>query len=129
MQNAGRDVKFEQDSDPLPLTLRGGAAYVLDLNRFEALSEAAATFNRFVFTADAIRVRDQPTTAATGLEMQFPFGPESVAALRFGYTFNDPTQSVSLGFGMREGRFIVDYAFGVRRDVTNEHHVSLGVRL
>ena len=43
--------------------------------------------------------------------------------------FNSDVDSVSLGLGWREGRFLFDYALGVKKAVGNAHHFSLGVRL
>jgi hypothetical protein len=127
IQNAGPNVKFEQEGDPLPLTFRGGAAYTLDLRSAGGLKDAAVTFDRFLFTAEAIQVRNEKLAAATGIEMHMPFGSESFGALRFGYLFNRSVDAFSMGIGFKEGRFLLDYALGVKKEVTNTHHFSIGV--
>lgn len=129
VQNAGPAVKYEQEGDPLPLTLRAGAAYLLDLGGIDSLKEAAVAFSRFLVTAEVVKPRDEKITPATGLEMRMPLGPDGYGALRFGYAFNRDLDSLSLGIGLKEGRFLLDYALGVKRAIGNTHHFALGVRL
>lgn len=128
-QNLGPSVKFEQEGDPLPLTLRAGVAYLLELHRFTSLHESPVVFDRFLFTAESIMLRNDKPAVATGLEMRLPFGGDNYGALRFGYLFNRDIDSLSLGIGFKEGRFLLDYALGVKKAVGNDHHFSLGVRL
>ena len=73
--------------------------------------------------------RDEKAAAAAGLEMQIPFGPEGFAALRLGYLFDQVAGGFSLGVGVKEGRFLFDYALGVKKEVSQVHHISLGIRL
>ena len=128
VQNLGPDVKFEQDGDPLPRTVRAGAAYTLSLDPYNS-ADVALAFDRFMITADAISVRDEALMAATGVEMRMPFGKSDSAALRVGYQFNSSVNGVSVGLGVRQGRFAFDYALGIEKSLGNAHHVSLGVRL
>ena len=81
VQNAGAAVKFEQEADPLPLTMRAGAAYELTMESSQS-DQSVVAFHRFLFTADAIRTRDERTTAAAGIEMQMPLGGQNYGALR-----------------------------------------------
>jgi len=127
MQNAGPDVKFEQQGDPLPLTLRAGAAYEFGIDA--NLDEARIGFDRFLVTADAVKARDERATAAAGVEMRMPLGGADYGALRGGYAFNNEADSVSLGLGLRQGRFLFDYALGIKRVIGVEHHFSFGIRL
>jgi hypothetical protein len=125
-QNAGPNVKFEQEGDPLPLTLRAGAA--LEIAGPPPNDPAAIRFNHFLLTADVIKPRDDRPAAATGAEMRMSLGRASHGALRVGYVFNRDIDSLSLGIGLREGRFVFDYALGVKKSLSNAHHFSLGIR-
>jgi hypothetical protein len=127
LQNVGAAVKFEQQGDPLPRTIRAGAAYALTLEG--QTGDAVVAFDRFLFTADMISVLDEPLAAATGVELRMPFGPSGSAALRMGYQFNSTANGLALGVGFREGRFLIDYAMGLQKTLGNVHHFSLGVRL
>lgn len=126
-QNLGSDVKFEQQGDPLPRTFRAGAAFALNLE--PGAGAAAIAFDRVLLTADAISRLSEPLVAATGVELRLPFSAQGSAALRLGYQYNSSANGLSIGLGLREGRFIFDYALGIEKNVGNAHHVSLGVRL
>lgn len=127
LQNAGAAVKFEQAGDPLPRTLRAGAAFALRLEP-AAGGDAAVSFDRFLFTADVISALGEPVAAATGVEARMPLGPRDFLALRAGYQFNNAANGLALGLGFREGRFLLDYAMGLQKSLGNAHHLSLGVR-
>ena len=128
MQNAGPGVKFDRESDPLPLTFRAGAAYELATERQQRFDEGESAFQRIVLAGDVIKERDEKIAAAAGLELQMPFGARGYGALRTGYVFNRDLDAFSIGLGMREGRFVADYALGVKKALGNDHHISLGVR-
>lgn len=127
LQNLGPNVKYEQEGDPLPATARYGLAYELKLERFGLLKDVPYTINEFLFTADQVKVKDERSSAALGLEMGMPLGQGGHGAVRFGYVFNRDLDSFSFGLGFREGRFIFDYALGVKRAFNNLHHFSVGV--
>ena len=127
-QNLGPEVKFEKEGDPLPLTTRFGAAYLLDLERAGLLQEASYVFTRFLLTADGIKVREERLAAGLGLEMGMPLGAGAQAALRFGYVLNRDLDSFTFGIGLAEKRFSLDYALAVKRAINNAHHFTFGVR-
>ena len=124
IQNMGPNVKFEQEGDPLPLTTRFGAAYLLDLKRYGMDLPA---FTQFQFTADGVKVKDDKTSAGIGLEMAMALGESGRAALRFGYIFNQDLDSLTLGMGFKESRFFFDYALGIKSEINNVHNFSLGI--
>lgn len=124
IQNLGPDVKFEQNGDPLPLTLRFGASY-----RFLGPDDAILSGSpNFLLNLDGVKVRDSETTAGAGVELSLPYSDYGSAALRLGSAFNSPSDSATIGFGIKESRFIFDYAVGVKRAVNNMHHFSLGFK-
>lgn len=128
IQNIGPDVKFEQEGDPLPLTTRFGAAYLLDLERYGAIKDISYAFNQFLFTAEGVQVRNEGFSPRAGLEMGMPLGESGRGALRFGYLFNRDLDSLTVGIGFKEKRFFFDYALGVKRAIKNVHNFSLGVQ-
>lgn len=128
VQNAGSDIKFEQQGDPLPTTLRAGAALEL-AHGDNVLNEARLGVDRFLITTDAIKARNQRVAAASGLEMLLPLGAGDYGAFRAGYVFNSDVDTFSFGVGLRQRRFGFDYALGVKRALGVEHHISFGVRL
>lgn len=127
VQNAGSQIKYEQQGDPLPTTLRAGAAF--GWSRILPQDPTEIGFDRFLLTADAVKIRYERAAASTGLEMLLPLGGSDYGALRLGYTFNSDVDQVALGIGLRQSRFQFDYALGVKRAIGVEHHVSFGVRL
>lgn len=126
--NAGPDVKFESEGDPLPLTARAGAAYNLDLLASGVTKDASFAFSKILITADVVKVRTENAAISSGLEMVMDFTEHSVLALRFGYLFARELDSLTVGLGVREGRFTFDYAIGVMKRLQNVHHLSFGVR-
>lgn len=125
-QNLGPNVKFERQGDPLPLTGRVGAAYALDLNDLGAIKDPTYTLSQFLIAADAVQTRGSPVGANLGLEMSMPM-PHGRASIRGGYLVNNDGQNVAFGVGLREGRFLFDYAMGVTKALNNTQSFSLGV--
>lgn len=127
--NAGPGVKFEQESDPLPLTLRGGLSWAWSSVRQLKPGELSdATGTAVLASLDAVKVRDEPVIAALGSELATDFGPTTTIALRAGFRFNSDAARLTLGIGMREGRFSLDYALAEKRTLGHTHHAGFGVR-
>jgi hypothetical protein len=100
VQNLGTEMKFEDESDPLPLNLRAGALYKIspELN-------VAAEINEYL--------QDEKFYPSVGAEYWF----RKAFALRGGYKFGYDTANLgsevglSLGFGIKVSGLGVDYAF------------------
>ncbi len=128
-QNMGSGVKFEQDSDPLPLTLRGGASWSGSTR--EAKENSAETYliaTRLLVSAEAIKLRDEPALAALGTEIAMDFGATTSVALRAGWRINAPADRLTFGFGVRESRYSLDYALSEKKTLGQVHHAGFGVR-
>jgi len=121
VQNLGANVKFDQQSDPLPLTVKLGSAY--KLNR------------RWLGTLDVSAPRGGRPFAGLGTEYELVDGQESpwTLAVRGGY--NSQTLSsitglsgLSMGFGLgyRGGSF--DYAFVPLGGLGQAHRLSLNLK-
>lgn len=127
--NAGPGVKFEQETDPLPLTARGGVSWEWSSAPLSKPGELSSVTGTTVLASlDAVKVRDEATVANLGSELATDFGPSTTIALRAGFRFNSDAARLTLGIGMREGRFTLDYALADRRSLGHTHHAGFGVR-
>jgi len=129
LQNAGAAVKFDQDSDPLPLTTRGGASWSWSTAGpagKDSLSDV--TRMRGLLSAEAVKVRDEKTAGSVGGELATDFGPDTSVALRAGWRLNSDFARFTFGVGIREGRYSLDYALAEKRSLGQTHHVGIGVK-
>ncbi|PIU18675.1 MAG: hypothetical protein COT18_09980 [Elusimicrobia bacterium CG08_land_8_20_14_0_20_59_10] len=117
VQNLGTKMKFDEDSDPLPLCLRSGILYKAseDLNISGEVSEY---------------LQDEKFYPALGAEYWF----RKSFALRAGYKFGYDTQNLgsvvglSVGFGVKASGLGVDYAFIPFGDLGNIHRFGFWMR-
>ncbi|OVE76100.1 hypothetical protein BVX98_06370 [bacterium F11] len=122
-QNIGPDVKFEQDSDPLPLTYRFGASYSLDLGQFRAFRWIPI---EFLLTSDGVKQKEEDLASHSGLEIKRNIETENMngsAAFRIGY-ISDP-QTVNVGVGANLSGFSIDYAISLFDELDETHRVTL----
>jgi hypothetical protein len=127
LQNMGPGVKFEDQSDPLPLTARAGAAWTRESGAADReAANVAAT--RVTLTADAVKVRDERVSGAAGGEFAADFSSDLSVAVRAAWAFGRDSDGLSIGVGVREGRFVADYALVAKRDLGSTHAVTLGCR-
>ncbi len=127
LQNAGPSVKFEQEADPLPLTMRGGASWSWASVEKEDIS-MSLTATRVLTAVETIKIRDEALIYVLGAELAMDFGAATAIALRAGWRFNSDSARLSVGIGMREGRFELDYALSEKRALGQTHQVGFGVR-
>jgi len=129
LANAGPGVKFEQETDPLPLTARGGVSWAWTSAPMTKAGElSSVTGTQVLASLDAVKIRDEKTVANLGAELATNFGPSTTIALRAGFRFNSDAERLTLGIGMREGRFTLDYAMSDKRTLGHAHHAGFGVR-
>lgn len=111
IQHIGGRLRFDRVSDPLPRTVRVGAAVRL----FD---------DRLMLTGDAIFVRDLDARGAIGGEFRVAAPLVVRAGLRLGG--DRPTRErYSLGLGLTFGAIDLDYAFSPVGLLGAEHRVSL----
>lgn len=128
LQNLGPGVKFERDTDPLPVTWRGGMSYQwTGAAPGAGADEKSSPMLRLLGTADAIKTRDERVVGALGGEAAMDFGSTSMA-LRLGWRLNTISDGPTFGVGFREGRYTIEYAFGDKRGLGQVHNASFGVR-
>ena len=114
VQNLGPSVKFQRDSEKLPLNLRFGTAYAFSLL---GLGHTAAF--------DVTKERSESPLYA--------FGFETLAAgslpVRFGFsTRNQAGPGVTAGIGWRTENLRLDYAFVPYGELGSAHRFSVTVR-
>jgi hypothetical protein len=127
VQNVGPGVKYEVESDPLPLTGRAGAAWSWR-SAAEKASEMIYSGTVFTLAADAVKTRDERPAGGLGAEFGLEFGPHTSVVLRGGWKLGSDTDFMTAGLGLRERRFFLDYALGARHALGNVHHVAFGAR-
>lgn len=114
MQNIGPAVRYQRDSEKLPLNTRLGAAYAF---RFLGAAHTAAF--------DMSKTRSESPVFAAGLETL----AAGVLPVRFGFnTRNDAGPGVSAGVGWRGESFGLDYAFVPYGELGMGHRFSVAVR-
>lgn len=117
IQNVGSSMKFEDDSDPLPINLKVGALYKPN----PKLNLAAELTQYFM---------DEKFYPALGAEYWF----RDAFALRGGYKFGYDTSNLgntvglSLGFGLKTAGIGLDYAYLPFGDLGNVHRFGFWIQ-
>jgi hypothetical protein len=114
VQNLGPDVTFIQASEPLPATVRFGAAHIRTLMG-----------RKMTFAADIAKTRAEKTIFAIGLESMITYR----MAGRLGFNSrNDAGPGVTAGIGWRVNDLAFDYAFVPFGELGTAHRLSVGLR-
>lgn len=116
--NAGGELKYDEEGDALPLTVKPGMAYRMNFERMGGLTMAV---DADLVTTDGLVVV-QP-----GVE----WTPHKVLSLRTGYQIGRDDEAGSgfaagVGFNLMNLNF--DYAFVPYGDLGDSHRVSLGLK-
>lgn len=111
VQNMGGTVRFQSQSEELPLKLRAGAAWT------ERWGKASA-----LLAFEAVKPRRGQVEPAAGLEVR----PAPALALRLGYHGrNDAGMALTAGVGASAGSWRGDYAFVPFGALGNAHRLSV----
>ena len=109
----GSKMKYESEEFDLPMALQGGISH--------RISWTAARSELRV-AAEVRKIRDEDAQVLLGTEYAY----QNLASLNVGYQSGRDTEDVSMGFGLREGRFRAQYAFVPFSDnLGEEHRVSI----
>ncbi|OGS47238.1 MAG: hypothetical protein A2539_10640 [Elusimicrobia bacterium RIFOXYD2_FULL_34_15] len=95
MQNMGTPMKYIEEKDPLPATLRIGTAYRFQLN----------DGHKFIVSADIVKPNDSDIKKNFGTE----FSIKDLIYLRAGYKMGYDLEKYSFGVGIRLSEFRIDY--------------------
>ncbi|MEW6516739.1 MAG: PorV/PorQ family protein [candidate division FCPU426 bacterium] len=115
VQNIGTEITYESEGDPLPLTLRAGAAY----------STRLAAGHELILLADGLKPNDRDFALHVGAEYAYA----GLLAARLGYKAGYDIEGLTAGLGVRWSVLELDYAFGLVQELTSTHRISLLVRL
>jgi hypothetical protein len=117
LQNVGNQVKFNDESDPLPLTYRLGASLPAGPH--------------FLMSSDIILPRDSAVAVAFGGEYKTHLFDGISGALRSGYQTGstvDGLNGVSVGAGLTLGRASFDFAWVPLGELGNSYRYSLHLK-
>ena len=124
IQNVGPDLQYEVDKEPLPQTIRVGAAYEIDMEKLNVFRRIPY---QALITVDGVKTRNRDSSVNSGLELRRSLEiMEQIgyAALRGGY--QSEAKQATAGIGFKIGSFILDYAIIFpTEDVDNTHRVTL----
>jgi hypothetical protein len=126
MQNFGANVQYASEGNPVPMSLRVGAA--ADLLGNDALLFSSEV-NRLSVAFDMFQPNDYAQQAHAGVEYSY----SEVVALRAGYKFNYDADGFTAGLGLRQSidgmTLSFDYSYGsLNYNLGNAHRISLGAR-
>ena len=117
--NLGGKLKFDQESDRLPLAYRAGAAYQVN--------------KRWLASMDVVLPVDNSPYAAIGSEYLWPMGRDWNMAARAGYNSQNAGDQngfsgLSFGLGMNFQSISIDYALVPLGDLGLTHRISVSFR-
>jgi len=114
IQNFGTKLKFIDEGDPLPLTIRLGSAYQRSFGNQQIL--LSIDFPYLIY--------EQKINSAIGFEYNW----RNTIQGRVGYKFNSGDTGLAFGLGFTYQRYVIDYAFGLANKLKNLHRLSLGAQ-
>jgi len=111
-QNLGTKIKFEEEGDALPLTVRAGASYQMDFGQEHKLT----------ITGEGIKPNDADFKGSGGVEYWY----REIFALRAGYKAGYDLDTFTCGAGFVWENFQIDYGWGMSgTKMGDNHRISL----
>jgi hypothetical protein len=114
IQNLGTKLKFIEEGDPLPLTIRLGSAYGRSFGNQQIM--LSVDFPYLIY--------EQEINPAVGFEYNW----RKMIQGRIGYKFSSDDIGLTFGLGFTYQKYIIDYAFVLADKLENLHRISLGVK-
>lgn len=119
--NLGTSMKFVEEADPLPLTLRAGMAYLPRLAGEAALTDAQTV----LFAADVDYLTEEKQWH---LNAGVEYSPVKNYSARLGYQFNRDVSGLTFGFGGDFKSLRLAYAWGMQSALSDVHRFSITYR-
>ncbi|MDO8803903.1 MAG: PorV/PorQ family protein [Elusimicrobiota bacterium] len=120
MQNAGGKLNYINEADPLPLNLKLGGQYTVNLEKARDTKKDVTIF------LDVNSMKDSGPYANLGVDLLSVYDRNSYFSLRVGYRTNAGKSSgVSAGLSLDMKTYLVDYAYAPMGDLGDTHRVSL----
>ncbi|MFA5161845.1 MAG: PorV/PorQ family protein [Elusimicrobiales bacterium] len=125
LQNAGGSIKYEDVSDPAPLTQRLGFCWRGKINGHKI--DSTSDFSDIDFTAatDYSKTLGEDGYFQSGVEIGMKPGDEMYFALRAGYMFGREVQTATFGAGVEQSGWGLDYGYGGARELPALHQFTL----
>lgn len=115
VQNLGTKLKFEEEGDPLPFTIRVGSSYEMNFGKEHAL----------VVAAEGVKPNDNDIRGNMGVEYWY----KEIFALRSGYKIGYDLDGFTAGVGFNWKGYGLDYGWGMMATKMGDNHrVSFTVR-
>ncbi len=112
LQNLGTSIRYVDEGDPMPTTLRMGLGYSSSLGNQQALKTGV----------DVLLPNDSDPLTHLGMEYNW----QERFFVRGGYKFGYALDSFTLGLGLTLNRIRLDYAFAKMSAGTDIHRIGLG---
>ncbi len=124
VRHFGLDVKYIDQSYPLPQMMNIGVSAYLFANRQALFFHSAHQYLLFAF--DLVQARDYGQQYNAGLEYSY----QNIIFLRGGYRINYDTEGLALGFGLHFKQYRIDYAYNdFGSFLGHVHRFSFGINL
>lgn len=108
VQNIGTKLKFEEEGDPLPLTIRAGSAYFMSFGKEHSLAVAV----------EAVKPNDNGFRGNVGVEYWY----KEIFALRSGYKIGYDLDGFTAGVGFNWKGYGLDYGWGMMATKMGDNH-------
>lgn len=113
VQNLGTGIKYKQETDPLPLTIRTGVSCKTVLKEGHGITGSL----------DIVKPNDESIKEQMGIEYQL----KNMFALRIGYKIGYDLYSFTCGLGFTSAKFKIDYGFAPMAELNSTHRVSFTI--
>ena len=125
VQNIGPEIKFIEESDPLPLNIKAGIAKTFELSSIKSKVTLALDVNAPI---------DNVPNGHFGAEFVYKKMKDTELAGRIGYKTNtikdlNALSGLSTGVGFVWKRMAVDYVWVPYGDLGNTHRISLTIKM
>jgi len=108
VQNIGSEMKYIDEGDELPMTVRGGISYQIE---------------DLLTSVDIIKPNDGNIKGHIGLE----YLVGEIIALRTGYKIGYDLDSVTFGLGVKLNKLQLDYGLSLKDELDYTHHASVSI--
>lgn len=124
LQNAGGQLNYISEGDPLPMNFKLGAQYTLGLEKQRSAKKDISFFT------DVNYMKDSGLYANLGVDLMSVYDRNSNFSLRAGYRTNAGVKSsgLSAGLGLDMKTYLVDYAYAPMGDLGDTHRLSLTLK-
>jgi len=107
-QNLGTKIKFEEEGDTLPLTVRAGGSYRMDFGKE----------HKFTISGEALKPNDGDFRGSGGMEYWY----REIFALRAGYKVGYDLGSFTCGAGLAWKDYEFNYGWGMSGSKMGDNH-------